>query len=66
MSKVLDNRLKRALPTLVRDYQSGFITGRQILDGIAVAQEITQLCHNKKLNTILLKLDFKKAYDLVE
>lgn len=38
-SKVLDNRLKDALKCLVGQTQGAFIKGRQILDGVIVAND---------------------------
>jgi hypothetical protein len=37
--------------------------GRNILDGVVTLHETVQKLHSKKLNGVILKLDFKKAYD---
>ena len=39
ITKVMANRLKPILPELVSQEQSGFVEGRQILDGIIFTQE---------------------------
>jgi hypothetical protein len=40
LSNVLANRLKRFLPSLISETQTTFIQGRQILDGIVIANEV--------------------------
>jgi hypothetical protein len=45
--------------------QATFIEGRFILDGALALQEIIHELKRKMLGGILLKIDFKKAYDIV-
>uniref|UniRef100_A0A2N9G7B6 Reverse transcriptase domain-containing protein n=1 Tax=Fagus sylvatica TaxID=28930 RepID=A0A2N9G7B6_FAGSY len=69
ISKVLANRLKILLPTIVSESQSAFIPGRLITDNILVAFEtLHHMQHQKtgKLGSMALKLDMSKAYDRVE
>jgi hypothetical protein len=40
--------------------------GRNILDGVVVLHEMVHELHAKKLNGVILKLDFEKAYDKVK
>jgi hypothetical protein len=40
--------------------------GRNILDGVVTLHETVHELHSKKLNGVLLKLDFEKAYDKVK
>jgi hypothetical protein len=56
---------------IVADYvvypsQTAFMQGRNILDGVVTLHEIVHEVHSKKLNRVILKLDFKKAYDKVK
>jgi hypothetical protein len=44
----------------------GFLKGRQILDAIGTAQECLHSIKSKKLHSIILKLDLKKAYDCTD
>eukprot|EP00253_Pinus_taeda_P028735 PITA_28735 len=63
ISKVAANRLKPLLPMLVSPEQSGYVEGRQIMDGIILSNEIIHsLKHNKQAG-MLLKLDLSKAFD---
>jgi hypothetical protein len=40
--------------------------GRHILEGVVILHEIIHELHRKKLDGVLLKLDFEKAYDKVK
>ena len=68
-SKVLANRLKKFLPSLITEHQSAFAKDRLILDNIMVAFET--LHHMKHHNSgkhgyMAIKLDISKAYDRIE
>ena len=51
---------------VVRPSQTAFMQGRNILDGVAILDETVHELHRKKLNVIILKIDFEKAYDKVK
>ena len=68
-SKVLANRLKKFLPSLISEHQSAFAKDRLISDNIMVA--FKTLHHMKNHNSgkhgfMAIKLDMSKAYDRVE
>ena len=54
------------LPKLISENQTAFVHGRQILDGVLVANEVVSWMKKKKRPGILLKMDFHKAYDTVD
>lgn len=65
ISKVIANRLKSILPSIISEEQSGYVEGRQILDNILLAQEMIHTLHTRKETGMLLQLDLSKAYDKV-
>lgn len=67
-SKVLANRLKKILPSIITEYQSAFTKSRLISDNILVAFESLHSMqrHTGKDDYMAIKLDMSKAYDRVE
>ena len=65
LAKVLPNRLRLVIGSVVSDSQSAFIKGRQILDGIMVANEIVDEARRHKKELLLFKVDFEKAYNSI-
>jgi hypothetical protein len=64
-TKVLTNRLVPIAQRIVGKNQSGFIKGRNILDGIVVLHEVIHELHSSNQKGLILKIDFEKAYDRV-
>jgi hypothetical protein len=46
--------------------QTAFMPGRYILDGVVTLHETIHELHHNKLNVVILKIDFEKAYDKVK
>ncbi|GKV04348.1 hypothetical protein SLEP1_g16510 [Rubroshorea leprosula] len=65
LTKILANRLSKVLNGLIGEQQSAFIGGRQLFDGIVIANETIDEIRKKKLSCFLFKADFEKAYDNV-
>lgn len=65
LAKVLANRLKKVLPTIIGDAQAAFVGGRQILDGVLIANEVIDFWKKDNSGGLILKIDFEKAYDNV-
>ena len=69
ISKVIANRLKNILPSIISETQSAFQSSKAISDNILIAFETLHHMKNqksKKLGFMALKLDMSKAYDRVE
>ncbi|CAL9025258.1 unnamed protein product [Prunus brigantina] len=68
-AKVLANRLKQILSTLISESQSAFAPGHMISDNSIVAFELLHFMHKKttgRKGYLALKLDMSKAFDRVE
>ncbi|XP_071688703.1 uncharacterized protein [Rutidosis leptorrhynchoides] len=63
LAKVLSNRLRKVIPTLVGFEQSAFIKGRNILDGVLIANETIDFIKKSKAKCLIFKVDFEKAFD---
>jgi hypothetical protein len=64
-TKVLTNRLVPVAKKIIRKNQTGFIHGRNILEGVVVLHEVLHELHRTKARGLILKIDFEKAYDRV-
>jgi len=62
ISKIIANRLKPLLPTLVSVEQSGYVECRQILDNIIQAHEVVHSLKSKRQAGMIMQLDLEKAY----
>ena len=65
-TKVAVNRLTNVADKIIRPTQSAFMPRRHILEGVVVLHETQHKLQQKKLNGVILKLNFKKAYDKVK
>lgn len=65
ISKMIVNRLKLVMETLVAPTQCSFVPGRQITDNIIIVQEMLHPMHRKSGETgyLAIKVDLEKAYD---
>jgi len=66
LAKILANRLRAIIGSVVSDSQSAFAKGKQILDGILVANEAVDEARHFQKEMLLFKVDFEKAYDSMD
>lgn len=66
LAKLLSNRLRGVIGSVVSESQSAFVKNRQILDGILIANEVVDEACKSKKELMLFKVDFEKAYDSVD
>jgi hypothetical protein len=52
--------------SVVLDSQSAFVKGKQILDGILIANEEVEEARRLNKEMLLFKVDFEKAFVLVD
>jgi ribonuclease HI/exonuclease III len=65
LTKVIANRLKNILPSIVPENQGGFIKGRHIADNIILVQEALHSSLGRKEKGMIIKLDLANAFDKV-
>jgi hypothetical protein len=65
ITKFLTNRIGVVADKLINPSQTAFMPGRNILEGVIMLHETIHELQRKKLNGLILKLDFEKAYDKV-
>lgn len=65
-SKVIAERLKRIVPDLTHDNQSGYIPGRDICDNILSVIDLMKYIKDKSGPCILYFIDFEKAFYCLE
>lgn len=69
LSKVLSNRLKPCLKSLISDRQSAFVEGRLLTDNALITFEVNHFMKRRtqgKSGVAGLKIDISKAYDRLE
>ncbi|CAN1761157.1 Transposon TX1 uncharacterized 149 kDa protein [Linum perenne] len=69
ISKIMASRLKKWIPHIISEMQTAFTAGRAIQDNIMIVHEVIH--HFKKRAgkyqwDMMIKLDMKKAYDMVD
>jgi hypothetical protein len=65
IAKTLANRLQPLLPSCILPTQTAFVKNRCILDNVLLATEAIEWAKESQQDTILLLLDFERAYDRV-
>ena len=65
-TKVGTNRITKISQKIIRPTQSAFMSGRHILEGVVVLHETIHELHRKKMDGVIFKIDFEKAYDKVK
>ena len=66
IAKMLCQRLKRVLPSIIDPYQAAFIPGRELLYNVLICQDLTRGYQHQYISPrCLLKIDLQKAFDSV-
>lgn len=66
LAKVLANRLKMVIVSVISETQTTFVKNKQILYGVLIANEVVDETRKLKKELMLFKVDFEKAYDSVD
>ena len=66
ISRLLCNRLKKVLPTIINPSQGAFVQGKELLYNVLLSQELVQRYNRKNIfPRCLMKINLTKTYDLV-
>nr|BAC82613.1 pol-like protein [Danio rerio] len=66
LAKVLANRLKEVMPSIIKTNQAYSIKGRDIADTTMSIKDTIRYINDKQKDGFLISLDFEKAFDRVE
>jgi hypothetical protein len=66
ITELLTNRIGLVADRIVSPSETVFMPGRNILEGVIILHESIHELQRKKLDGVILKLDFEKAYDKVK
>jgi len=65
VAKLLANRLKRAMSSIIDERQSAFIVGRHLLHSVVNANEVVEEARREQKSCMIFKVDFERADDSV-
>eukprot|EP00253_Pinus_taeda_P024975 PITA_24975 len=62
-SKIIENKLKPLIPTLVSQEKTGYVDGRKIINNTIQAHEVVHSLKSNKQVGMIMQLDLDKSYD---
>ena len=65
-AKSIANRVKKVLPKIINNDQTGFLKNRAIGENIRLIDSIIKYTNTKQMPGLLLFIDFEKAFDSLE
>ncbi|MDD0148535.1 reverse transcriptase domain-containing protein, partial [Shigella flexneri] len=65
LSKVIVVRVSKVLDEVISPNQMAFMRKRQILDWVLIANELVDEVKKGNKPALIFKIDFEKAYDMV-
>ncbi|GKV26106.1 hypothetical protein SLEP1_g35459 [Rubroshorea leprosula] len=65
VAKLMASRLSKVMHKIIGEQQMAFIKGRQLVDGVVIANEVIDEAKRKRRKSFVFKVDFEKAYDKV-
>lgn len=65
LTKVLTNRMRLVLDSIISQSQSAYVPGTQISDSIFIANEVVHGLNVGMMHGLIIKIDFEKAFDSI-
>ena len=66
ITKLLAERIKEVLPSIIHSDQKGFVRGRNISEANRLLQDVIFHTDQNQINSAVIFLDYEKAFDRVE
>ena len=63
--KAIATRQQKVLPDIVHHNQNAYVKGRTILDAVRTIDDILEYTERRRINGLLVAIDFQKAFDSV-
>ena len=64
-TKAIAKRLEKVLPEIIQHNQNAYVKGRTIFDAVRTIDDIISLTALKDISSLLVAIDFEKAFDSV-
>ena len=65
-TKILAERLKQVLPSIIHNDQKGFVKGKNITEANRLLQDLIFYTDQNQINSAIIFLDYEKDFDRVE
>jgi hypothetical protein len=66
LTKLLATKLSKVLPSIISPDQTAYLKGRYIGENIRTVADIIEYCKSRNVTSVLLLIDFEKAFDTVK
>lgn len=66
MSRVIATRIKNVLPHIIHHNQTGYVEDRYIGETVRSIFDIMDFTVKEKISGLLIFVDFRKAFDILE
>ena len=66
LAKLLANRMKKVLPDIIGDQQTGFMENRCITENIRLTMDIIANVYQQGKRALIISIDYEKCFDKIE